>query len=235
MRRVRRANTEPEQIVRRVLWDIGARYRLQVSDLPGSPDIANKTRHLAIFVHGCFWHFHEECGRGTIPTRNHEFWAEKFHANRARDRRKVEDPDVEELEALFDQIWLQSDLWPLLSERREEVRVADLFAGCGGMTLGVWEACRALGIGMASVLAVDSDPVALEVFEENLEPEETDTQAVEELLDGELGDDPTPRERELLDRVGDVTILVAGPPCQGHSDSSVRNGRLRGRFSEPPK
>lgn len=90
MSRVRREDTEPEQAVRRLLWDAGGRYRLNVSGLPGSPDIANKSRAKAIFVHGCFWHFHQACDRGTIPDRNRSYWKSKFRKNRERDRRKVE-------------------------------------------------------------------------------------------------------------------------------------------------
>lgn len=89
MKQVRREGTEPEQAVRSLLTELGARYRLNVSSLPGSPDIANKSRGKAIFVHGCFWH-HHSCNRGTIPDRNHEYWEEKFEKNQQRDDRKTE-------------------------------------------------------------------------------------------------------------------------------------------------
>jgi DNA mismatch endonuclease, patch repair protein len=88
MKRVRRVGTRPERFVRIVLSAIGARYRLNVDDLPGCPDIANKSRRKAVFVHGCFWHAHKNCPRSKIPHTNAEFWGRKFAANRARDRRK---------------------------------------------------------------------------------------------------------------------------------------------------
>lgn len=88
MKRIRREGTEPEMGVRRLLWHTGARYRVNVSDLPGSPDIANKTRSKAIFVHGCFWHHHQECPRGKVPDRNVEFWKQKLKLNKERDGRK---------------------------------------------------------------------------------------------------------------------------------------------------
>lgn len=91
MKKVRRENTEPEQAVRSLLWHAGARYRLNVGDLPGSPDVANKSRGKAVFVHGCFWHHHEDCGSGTIPDRNRSYWEQKFRKNKERDRRKVRD------------------------------------------------------------------------------------------------------------------------------------------------
>lgn len=93
MKRVRQKGTTPERLVRRELTRIGARYRLNVRELPGSPDIANRRRRKSIFVHGCFWHYHESCGRGRIPTRNHSFWKKKLKRNVERDRRKLTDLD----------------------------------------------------------------------------------------------------------------------------------------------
>jgi DNA mismatch endonuclease, patch repair protein len=87
MRRVRRSGTEAEINVRRALRELGVRYRLNVRSLPGSPDIVNRARGFAIFVHGCYWHRHQGCVRTTTPTRNREFWVEKFDANVARDAR----------------------------------------------------------------------------------------------------------------------------------------------------
>ena len=89
MSRVRQAGTSPELDVRRTLRELGVRYRLNARTLPGSPDIANRARRLAIFVHGCFWHRHEGCARTTTPTRNRDFWLEKFAANEARDARNT--------------------------------------------------------------------------------------------------------------------------------------------------
>jgi len=89
MKRVRQAHTPPERAVRRILYDLGVRYRLHAKDLPGRPDIVNRSRRWAVFVHGCYWHAHEGCPRWRLPKRNRGFWAEKFEANRRRDRRKI--------------------------------------------------------------------------------------------------------------------------------------------------
>jgi DNA mismatch endonuclease (patch repair protein) len=88
MKRVRQRDTGPELAVRRILISLGARYRVNVSGLPGSPDVANRSRGKALFVHGCFWHFHQDCVRGRIPKRNRAFWKEKLIANRRRDENK---------------------------------------------------------------------------------------------------------------------------------------------------
>jgi DNA mismatch endonuclease, patch repair protein len=91
MKRVRQKGTTPESLVRKALSSTGARYRLNVTELPGSPDIANIRKKKAIFVHGCFWHHHEACGRGRFPKRNREFWEDKLRRNVERDRRKAKD------------------------------------------------------------------------------------------------------------------------------------------------
>lgn len=88
-------DTPPEMAVRRILRSLGLGYRVRNRDLPGSPDIANRRRRWAVFVHGCFWHGHRNCaktkggGGGRIPKRNREFWVKKLRDNRARDARAV--------------------------------------------------------------------------------------------------------------------------------------------------
>lgn len=72
-----------------MLRKLGIRMRRNVKGLPGTPDFANKSRKIAIFVHGCFWHGHLGCRNAILPKRNAEFWAEKIAANRVRDRRKA--------------------------------------------------------------------------------------------------------------------------------------------------
>lgn len=87
--RIRQKGTAPEQTVRTILASCGIRYSLSNRDLPGSPDVANRKRRWAIFVHGCFWHAHSGCSRATVPKRNRDFWLAKFTANKNRDRAAV--------------------------------------------------------------------------------------------------------------------------------------------------
>ena len=89
MRRVRQKGTPPETRVAAVCRELGLRYRCNVKSLPGSPDLANKSRRWAIFVNGCFWHRHRGCSKATVPKRNNVFWVEKFAANRKRDAAKI--------------------------------------------------------------------------------------------------------------------------------------------------
>src|SRR5262249_54207199 len=86
---VRQRGTAAELTVRRALRALGHQYRVRNRDLPGSPDVANRTRRWAVFVHGCFWHRHNGCVRTTTPQRNRTLWEAKFVANHLRDRRAV--------------------------------------------------------------------------------------------------------------------------------------------------
>lgn len=98
------------------------------------------------------------------------------------------------------------------------VRVVDLFSGCGGLSLGAMEACRAAGKGFAAVAAVDSNPLALRVYQRNFPCNLLYPVDIMELLDGKIGSHPTHNESLFLRAVKRVDILLAGPPCQGHSD-----------------
>lgn len=88
--RVRQRDTSSELQVRRYLHGQGVRYRVRNGDLPGSPDMANRRRRWAVFVHGCFWHHHSGCRRATVPRRNRDFWLKKFAANAARDMKVID-------------------------------------------------------------------------------------------------------------------------------------------------
>lgn len=87
MARVGQRDTTPELAVRRAAYAMGLRYRTQNRDLPGSPDLANRSKRWAVFVHGCFWHRHRSCKQATFPRTNLEFWGAKFSRNVERDVR----------------------------------------------------------------------------------------------------------------------------------------------------
>jgi DNA mismatch endonuclease (patch repair protein) len=85
MGRIRSKNTLPEVRTRCAVHALGMRFRVHVADLPGKPDLANKTRRWAVFVHGCFWHSHEGCQLASKPRSNTGYWSEKLVRNRERD------------------------------------------------------------------------------------------------------------------------------------------------------
>jgi DNA mismatch endonuclease (patch repair protein) len=94
MKRVRQRDTKPELELRRWLWKRGVRFTTHNRDLPGSPDLANRSGRWAIFVHGCFWHGHDGCTRSRLPKRNVEVWRKKIEGNKARDCSKAEQLDA---------------------------------------------------------------------------------------------------------------------------------------------
>ena len=90
MSRIRSKNTKPELIVRKMLHNSGIRYRLHVKDLPGKPDLSNKSKGFAIFVNGCFWHQHEGCKRANIPKSNKDYWVPKLERNVNRQKDNIQ-------------------------------------------------------------------------------------------------------------------------------------------------
>ncbi len=69
----------------RELWRKGVRFRRNVVDLTGKPDIAIKKYKLVVFVDSCFWHgcpYHF-----TMPKSNRKYWRSKIERNKKRDKR----------------------------------------------------------------------------------------------------------------------------------------------------
>ena len=86
MSAIKSMNTKPEIKVRKVLHSMGYRFRLHRKDLPDSPDIVLPKYKTVIFVHGCFWHRHENCKYASTPKTRQEFWEAKFRDNINRDK-----------------------------------------------------------------------------------------------------------------------------------------------------
>ncbi|MBR2291770.1 MAG: DNA mismatch endonuclease Vsr [Prevotella sp.] len=114
MAAIRSKDTKPELIVRKGLWRMGFRYRLNSPKLPGHPDLVLRKYRTCIFVNGCFWHGHHaevksekrgvissECCK--IPKTNREFWVAKIRRNQER--------DVEEQKRLAEMGWHCITVW----------------------------------------------------------------------------------------------------------------------------
>lgn len=83
-------DTKIEVEVRKYLFSKGYRFRKNDKRYPGKPDIVLPKYHVAIFVHGCFWHRHEGCKDAITPKTRTEFWLEKFDKNVKNDQIKQE-------------------------------------------------------------------------------------------------------------------------------------------------
>jgi DNA mismatch endonuclease (patch repair protein) len=102
MAKVKSKNTTPELKVRRAVHAAGFRYSLHRKELPGSPDLVFRRHKLAVFVHGCFWHWHG-CKRSRMPAANHDYWTAKIARNIERDK-----SDLDRLDALG---WRHLIIW----------------------------------------------------------------------------------------------------------------------------
>lgn len=88
MSKIRSKNTSPELAVRKLVFSLGYRYRLHGKNLPGKPDLVFPGRKKVIFVHGCFWHYHD-CKKGKPPKSRLEYWLPKLQNNRERDAANI--------------------------------------------------------------------------------------------------------------------------------------------------
>jgi DNA (cytosine-5)-methyltransferase 1 len=99
---------------------------------------------------------------------------------------------------------------PLLeNEMSDRFRLSDMFAGCGGMTLGFVNAMRREGEfpRFIPVWAVDNDEKVFETYRANFdsEGEHSVCSDIEEMFEGDPPELP------------DANVVIGGPPCQGFS------------------
>ena len=114
MRAVRSQDTKPEMAVRKLVWRLGARYRLHVRRLPGCPDLVLVALRKTIFVHGCFWHRHGCPDGQSMPATRTKYWRAKFARNKAR--------DVKSRKALRKQGWNVLVIWECQTRRPKWLR-----------------------------------------------------------------------------------------------------------------
>ena len=121
MSAIKSKNTKPEIKVRKVLQSMGYRFRLHSKDLPGSPDIVLPKYKTVIFVHGCFWHRHENCKYASTPKTRKEFWNKKFTENKKRDS------EIQEKIKILD--WRSVVIWECETKNIENLRdkIIDVF------------------------------------------------------------------------------------------------------------
>ena len=100
---IRCKDTEIEVKLRKELWSRGLRYRKNVKNIPGKPDIAFRGKKVAVFCDSEFWHGYDwEHRKNDIKTRR-EFWIPKIERNIERDQ------EVNQM--LEDQGWIVLRFW----------------------------------------------------------------------------------------------------------------------------
>ncbi len=85
MSQIKSKNTLPELLVRKFLFKNGFRYRLHVKKLAGKPDIVLPKLRTVVFVHGCFWHGHDNCKYFVVPKTRTDWWLQKIERNKQLD------------------------------------------------------------------------------------------------------------------------------------------------------
>lgn len=135
-----------------------------------------------------------------------------------------------DLHAAYDAAWLRAPKPPTRQASRGTIRIVDLFSGCGALSLGISEACRALALDTEHVFAADSNSRALNVYTRNFSTLLTSETPIEQVVQP-VDALTSLREKDLQATLGQIDILAGGPPCQGNSDlnnhtrrSDSRNG-----------
>ncbi len=86
MSRIKGKDTKPEMLVRRYLFAKGWRYRLHDKRLAGKPDLVFPKLKTVVFIHGCYWHGHDNCRYYVIPKTRTAWWLDKIGKNKQRDK-----------------------------------------------------------------------------------------------------------------------------------------------------
>lgn len=91
MSHIRSKDTSIELKVRKYLFSLGYRYRVNYKKLPGKPDIVFTKKKIAIFIHGCYWHGHNCNSRyAHVSKSNTDYWNTKIQRNQERDKINIE-------------------------------------------------------------------------------------------------------------------------------------------------
>lgn len=89
MSKIKGKDTSLELKVRKYLYHHGFRYRKNVKELPGTPDIVLQKYRTVIFVNGCFWHHHHNCKLAVYPKSKEDYWIKKINRNIENDMKNI--------------------------------------------------------------------------------------------------------------------------------------------------
>lgn len=85
MAKIKSKDTKAELVFRKKLWSLGYRYRKNVKNLPGSPDLLFQKYKLVVFIDGGFWHGYDWQQKKQKLKTNRRFWLAKIERNMQRD------------------------------------------------------------------------------------------------------------------------------------------------------
>jgi DNA mismatch endonuclease (patch repair protein) len=119
MSAIKNKDTTPEVIIRKALFKKGFRYRKNVKDLPGKPDILLPKYKAAIFVNGCFWHMHQ-CHLFKTPSTRREWWEKKLLKTKEKDRKNTNN--------LINNGWRVLIIWECSLKGKHKINHSDLIS-----------------------------------------------------------------------------------------------------------
>ena len=129
--------------------------------------------------------------------------------------------------ASFDASWLQAAKEPHPQKyKRKEISFVDLFSGGGGLSLGFSEAIKAFGCRPKAKAAFDTCASSLSIYAQNFNDDTLNSKPIDQLLKSNVNSPFSLAEKSLIDEIGTVDVLLAGPPCQGHSDLNNHSRRM---------
>lgn len=136
----RKQDTKCEITLRKALWHAGARYRKNVSTLPGKPDIVFPGARVVVFCDGDFWHGRdwEKRRRKLAQGSNSDYWIAKIERNKERDRENSE--KLEELGWRVLRVWetdVNNDVFGVVEKILQLLRVGKLHGDFEGRKIGV--------------------------------------------------------------------------------------------------
>ncbi|WP_287353646.1 DNA cytosine methyltransferase [Mesorhizobium sp.] len=114
----------------------------------------------------------------------------------------------------------------LSNTKGHPLRIVDAFCGSGGLALGLNFAAQAINRSVEFSAIIDTDAAALDIHSHNMGAKRKIPASAASLVDfhvSGIGDSAkfgyTPEVvHDDLGKTGPVDILIAGPPCQGHSN-----------------
>ena len=123
--RNRSTDTTHEVRFRKLLWAAGLRYRKNVAELPGKPDVVFPRQRVAIFCDGDFWHGREwdKLAMKLSDGHNANYWVEKIRTNRAR--------DLKTSQILRERGWVVLRFWESDLKRDPQVALETVFEALG--------------------------------------------------------------------------------------------------------
>ena len=154
-----------------------------------------------------------------------------------------ESPTPAESECLHGLWWklrMQGHVPTAVAPTRQRIHTVDLFCGAGGLAVGVAQLAQEVGARVITALAVDTDVDATAVYARNHRTRMTLGESATTLVDfrtrgegvkAEFVYPPEIIDPEIASVAADADLVMAGPPCQGHSNLNNHSRRTDRRNS----